>query len=658
MIDVAFSIGAIMLAFTISNDFYFNRIAPGVFYRVAGLIILLRGLSFLMGKTYASIVRYTGIADILRIFYILTLGSLVFGLLDVIYYFICGYLYISLSVLCIEYMLLINMMIFSRLLLRWLFIQSTNGEKGKKNVIIYGSDEYALMAKAALDKVEGESYSVLGFIDSGGKTNGKILKGIKVYAFTALKDLLTRHKVHKVIIAQKSFTGEKKRTLIEICLQHDVTVLEVPRFEKWIHGELSMHHIKSVKIEDLLERGEIQMDKENVRKQLLNKVVMVTGAAGSIGSEIIRQLVHFRPASIVLFDQAESPLYDIELELKGDLHFDQCHIEIGDVRDRERVEELFKRYQPDIVYHAAAYKHVPMIEMHPREGVKTNVLGTKNVADCAVAYRCATFVMVSTDKAVNPTNVMGASKRIAEIYTQSLNRISDTRFITTRFGNVLGSTGSVIPRFKKQIEEGGPVTVTDPEITRFFMTIPEACRLVLQASALGEGGEIFVFEMGESVKIVDLARKMIKLYGLQLGRDIQIKFTGLRPGEKLYEEVLSVKETTLPTVHKRIKRAKVREYEYKEVLTWIGRLDAALHGTDNHAVIRQMKYMVPEFKSQNSPAYEAIDLQIENEEREHHIHEISDGENLMEAQTSYLQAESRSEDAERSCNSMVTNNVD
>jgi FlaA1/EpsC-like NDP-sugar epimerase len=611
MIDVVFSVLAIGLAFVIMHDFYFNRIPVGLFYRAAGIVVLLRSVSFLAGKTHASIVRYTGISDILRIFNVLTLGLFVLFLLNAAHYATRGTVYVSFSVLCIEYLLLINMMIVSRLALRWIFSQSTNGEKRKKNVLIYGSDEYALMAKTALDKVEGEF--VLGFIDSGNKMNGKTLKGVKVYAFSSLKKLLATHKISKVIIAQKSIAGEKKRELIEICLTHNITVLEIPRFERWVNGELAAHHLKNVKIEDLLQRGEIHMDGDNVRKQLVNKVVMVTGAAGSIGSEIVRQLVHFGPASIVLFDQAESPLYDIELELKGDLRFNSCRVEMGDVRDRDRVEDLFKRYRPDIVYHAAAYKHVPMVEMHPVEGVKTNVMGTKNVADFAVKYDCGAFVMISTDKAVNPTNVMGASKRIAEIYTQSFNRVATTRFITTRFGNVLGSSGSVIPRFKKQIEEGGPVTVTDPEVTRFFMTIPEACRLVLQASAFGQGGEIFVFEMGESVKIVDLARKMIRLYGLQVGKDIHIEFTGLRPGEKLYEEVLDLKETTLPTVHERIKMAKVREYKYEEVLEWMKQLDEVLQEGNNRAVVKQMKRVVPEFKSKNSPAYEAIDIQLETE---------------------------------------------
>lgn len=382
-----------------------------------------------------------------------------------------------------------------------------------------------------------------------------------------------------------------------------------------------MQHIRNIKIEDLLERSVIHIDETNLRKQLLNKVVLVTGAAGSIGSEIVRQLTHFKPSLIVLFDQAESPLYDIELELKEDFSCSDYKIEIGDIRDRRRVEGIFSTYHPDIVYHAAAYKHVPMMEKHPLESVKTNVFGTKNVADCAVKYGAKRFVMISTDKAVNPTNVMGASKRIAEIYTQSLNKVADTCFITTRFGNVLGSNGSVIPRFKKQIEAGGPITVTHPDITRFFMTIPEACQLVLQAGALGNGGEIFVFDMGKSVRIVDLARKMIKLSGYEVGKDIHIVFTGLRPGEKLYEEVLNVKETTLPTVHERIKIAKVREYNYADVKASIERLHQALEMGDNFGVVRQMKYIVPEFKSKNS-VFETIDFQIEEESAAHKMDEV------------------------------------
>ncbi len=398
--------------------------------------------------------------------------------------------------------------------------------------------------------------------------------------------------------------------MIETCLKYNVNVLEVPQFESWINGELNIKHIKNIKIEDLLDRGVIELDDQALRKQLLNKVILVTGAAGSIGSEMVRQLTYFKPSRIILFDEAESPLYDIQLELSEKFRFNDFVIEMGDVRDYARVESIFVKYKPDIVYHAAAYKHVPMVELLPIEGVKTNIFGTKNVADLAVRFGCDKFVMISTDKAVNPTNVMGCTKRIAEIYIQSLNSRSKTCFITTRFGNVLGSNGSVIPRFTRQIEEGGPVTVTHPDITRFFMTIPEACQLVLQAGALGEGGEIFVFDMGESVKIVDLARKMIKLSGFEVGKDIHIVFTGLRPGEKLYEEVLNVKETTLPTPHKRIKRAKVREYDFEEIKNEVIKLQAVVETGKTFDVVRQMKLIVPEFISKNS-IYEEIDFRLE-----------------------------------------------
>ena len=557
----------------------------------------------------------------MRIYYVLTAGEIVLLLASGVFFLLYGYLFIPVSVLLTEYILLTSLMVMSRVIVKKVFAQYIGAERTKKNVIICGSDEYGIMAKHAMDNVEDATYNILAFVDVNDRKAGKIIEGVKIYKMSSLPDLLKRNRVDKVVIAKKMISPDKKREIVEICLAADVNVLEVPRFESWINGELSIRHIRNIKIEDLLERDVIHMEETNLRKQLLNKVVLVTGAAGSIGSEIVRQLTHFKPSLIVLFDQAESPLYDIELELKEECGFTDYKVEIGDVRDVDRVEGLFKTYHPNIVYHAAAYKHVPMMEKHPIEGVKTNIFGTKNVADCAVKYDCQRFVMISTDKAVNPTNVMGASKRIAEIYTQSLNHITNTRFITTRFGNVLGSNGSVIPRFKKQIEAGGPITVTHPEITRFFMTIPEACQLVLQAGALGHGGEIFVFDMGKSVKIVDLARKMIKLSGYEVGKDIHIVFTGLRPGEKLYEEVLNVKEKTLPTVHERIKIAKVREYNYGEVTDAMKALDIALQTKDNFAVVKQMKCIVPEFKSKNS-IYESIDFQMEEEGVEHHMEEV------------------------------------
>ena len=621
LIDVALAIMAVSVAYLIWVNFQIDRMRLDFVLTGALVIVGIRVISFLLGHTYSGIVRFTGTEDALRIYYVLTAGEIALLLGSGVFFLLYDYLFIPVSVLLTEYVLLTSLMVMSRVIVKKVFAQYIGAERTKKNVIICGSDEYGIMAKHAMDNVEDATYNILAFVDVNDRKAGKIIEGVKIYKMSSLPGLLKRNRVDKVVIAKKMISPDKKREIVEICLAADVNVLEVPRFESWINGELSMRHIRNIKIEDLLERDVIHMEETNLRKQLLNKVVLVTGAAGSIGSEIVRQLTHFNPSLIVLFDQAESPLYDIELELKEECGFTDYKVEIGDVRDASRVEGIFKTYHPNIVCHAAAYKHVPMMEKHPIEGVKTNIFGTKNVADCAVKYDCQRFVMVSTDKAVNPTNVMGASKRIAEIYTQSLNRIANTRFITTRFGNVLGSNGSVIPRFKKQIEAGGPITVTHPEITRFFMTIPEACQLVLQAGALGNGGEIFVFDMGKSVKIVDLARKMIKLSGYEVGKDIHIVFTGLRPGEKLYEEVLNVKETTLPTVHERIKIAKVREYNYSEVTDAIKALDIALQTKDNFAVVKQMKCIVPEFKSKNS-TYESIDFQMEEEGVEHHMEEV------------------------------------
>jgi FlaA1/EpsC-like NDP-sugar epimerase len=382
--------------------------------------------------------------------------------------------------------------------------------------------------------------------------------------------------------------------------------LNVPPVSNWINGELSFKQIKKVQIEELLERDAIQLDIDIIINQLNNKTILVTGAAGSIGSEIVRQVIKFNPKKIILLDQAESPLYEMEMELHDKYKQQQYEIVMGDIRNKDRMENVFKTFAPSIVFHAAAYKHVPMMENNPSESIFTNVLGSKNLADLSVQYKVEKFVMVSTDKAVNPTNVMGASKRIAEIYTQSLNKNSTTKFITTRFGNVLGSNGSVIPRFRQQIETGGPITITHPDITRFFMTIPEACQLVLEAGAMGKGGEIFIFDMGESVKIVDLAKKMIKLSGLILDKDISIIYTGLRPGEKLYEELLANEENTIPTHHKQILIAKVKEYDFETISSSINELINLFDQQNNKSIVKKMKELVPEFKSNNS-IYEELD---------------------------------------------------
>ncbi len=609
-IDVCLSLFSIAIACLVLTNFQLDKIVWSSLMKILGVVMGVRVVSFVLGRTYSGIIRYTGTEDVLRIFYVLTAGELVLLLFNAGFFIFGQTFFIPLGFLLIEYMVLMCVMTVSRLFVKITFAQYLDAEKVKKNVIICGSDEYGMMAKHALDNAVDASYNILAFVDMNDKKAGKVLEGVKIYKSQALSYLLKRYNVDKVVVAKKLLAQDKKRKLIETCLKYNVNVLEVPQFESWINGELNIRHIKNIKIEDLLDRGVIELDDNALRKQLLNKTILVTGAAGSIGSEIVRQLIRFKPARIILFDEAESPLYDIQLELSEKFRFNDYVIEMGDVREYQRVENIFVKYKPDIVYHAAAYKHVPMVELLPLEGIKTNVFGTQNVADLAVKYDVDKFVMISTDKAVNPTNVMGCTKRIAEIYIQSLNAKSKTSFITTRFGNVLGSNGSVIPRFTKQIEAGGPVTVTHPDITRFFMTIPEACQLVLQAGALGEGGEIFVFDMGESVKIVDLARKMIKLSGFEVGKDIHIVFTGLRPGEKLYEEVLNIKETTLPTPHKRIKRAKVREYDFEEIKSEMKELGEIMKEGNTFEVVRKMKLIVPEFKSKNS-VYEEIDFQLE-----------------------------------------------
>ncbi len=381
----------------------------------------------------------------------------------------------------------------------------------------------------------------------------------------------------------------------------------MPAISKWINGELSFKQIKKIKIEELLERDEILLDEALIKPELTGKTILVTGAAGSIGSEIVRQVSLFNCKKLILLDIAETPLFYIELELKERFPDKIFEIIISNISNEFFMEDLFKSNNIDIVYHTAAYKHVPMMERNPAAAIKNNVLGTKILADLSVKYGIKKFVMISTDKAVNPTNVMGASKRIAEIYVQALNQKNKTHFITTRFGNVLGSNGSVIPIFHEQIEKGGPITITHPEITRYFMTIPEACQLVLLAGAMGNGGEIYIFDMGQSVKIIDLAKKMIVLSGLKLGRDIQIKFTGLRPGEKLYEELLASKENTIPTSHSKIMIANVRYYQLDEISNNIDKLIDLIHN-DSFSIVRKMKEIVPEFKSQNSE-YEIIDIE-------------------------------------------------
>jgi FlaA1/EpsC-like NDP-sugar epimerase len=500
----------------------------------------------------------------------------------------------------------------------------------KENVLIFGSDTEAMLVKQAIESSITNKFVIAGFVETDINKANVSIQQKRVYHIRELPLLKTKKKIDKLILMNEQLDSKDKKVVIEKCLQFGIKVLTVPPSDQWIYGKLSLKQIQELRIEDLLQREPIIINNEKISAELTGKRILITGAAGSIGSEIVRQVLSFKPEMVVLCDQAESPLHEIQLEMEEKFPDSDIKIFIGNIRDRNRLQIPFREYRPHFVFHAAAYKHVPMMERHPSEAILTNVMGTKIVADLSVLYNVHKFVMISTDKAVNPTNVMGTSKRIAEMYVQSLSTVADnlvdqtimglingdgknvtigkTRFITTRFGNVLGSNGSVIPRFRQQIQQGGPVTVTHPEITRYFMTIPEAVQLVMEAAIMGKGAEIFVFDMGKPVKIVDLALKMIRLAGLTPDEDIKIVFSGLRPGEKLYEELLNEKEKTLPTHHEKIKIAKIIPSSHKvvrdiEELINMSRLE------DNYGIVKKMKELVPEFKSKNSQ-YEKLDQQL------------------------------------------------
>jgi FlaA1/EpsC-like NDP-sugar epimerase len=602
LIDVSISIFSILLAFQLRFNFKVPEVYYGLMKLDLGIILSVRIITYLYFKTYANIIRYTSTKDAQRIFLVITIGTLFFISANLInYFFISPEFFIPFSIIVIDFMATIFLMITFRVLVKTLYFEVKNPNRIKRNVIIYGAGESGLITKRALDRDAGTNYKVIAFIDDNKNKTHKKLEGITIYDSSKLSELVSNNDIFHLIISIQNLSAERKKEIIDTCLAYNIRVLNVPPVSKWINGSLSFKQIKKIKIEDLLGREPIKLDEARINKQLSGKTILVTGAAGSIGSELVRQIATYKPKKLILLDQSESALYEIENELLAKHSPYIIETIIGDVRNKERMENLFRTFQPEIVYHAAAYKHVPMMENNPSEAILTNILGTKIIADLSVKYLAHHFVMVSTDKAVNPTNVMGASKRIAEIYTQSLNKKEGTTaFVTTRFGNVLGSNGSVIPIFKKQIENGGPVTITHPEITRFFMTIPEACQLVLEAGSIGKGGEIFIFDMGKSVKIIDLAKKMIKLSGLELGKDIQITFTGLRPGEKLYEELLNNQENTIPTHNPQIMVAKVAEYDFDSVSVKISDLVNLFPAQDNFAIVSKMKEIVPEYISNNS----------------------------------------------------------
>ncbi|WP_417608036.1 polysaccharide biosynthesis protein [Owenweeksia hongkongensis] len=582
------------------------------------VVLFFYAIGFLVTRSYVGIIRHTSIRDAANVLKgaLFAASSLfVLSFVESSSAVNRGVFFIPSSILLIHFLCVLVTLIGLRFLVKYFYeILLSSKRKMQSRVLIYGAGSSGLTTMRTLSQDATRDFDIIGFVDDNQNKFGKAIGGVFVYSPSKVfsKAFIKKHRPDQLIISiQKSLTAKRKKEIVELCLEFGLEVKIVPPLENWIQGELSTKQIKSVKIEDLLERDPIILDNVNISREIKGKVVLVTGAAGSIGSEISRQLLHYQPRKIILLDQAESALYDLESEIK--VHhpelFKATEFVIGDVSNRKRMNRVFEAFEPDLVFHAAAYKHVPLMESNPYESVNVNVFGTRIIADLAVEYRVEKFVMVSTDKAVNPTNVMGATKRTAEIYVQSLaqKKGTKTQFITTRFGNVLGSNGSVIPLFKRQIENGGPITLTDKRITRYFMTIPEACNLVLEAGSMGQGGEIFVFDMGESVRIYDLAKKMVMLSGLELDKDIEIKEVGLRPGEKLYEELLAIKENTKETHHPKILIAETTCQSHSDILKQFEDLKHSLLNEDNLKVVAAIKKIVPEFISNNS-IFASLDL--------------------------------------------------
>ncbi|MFA5651210.1 MAG: nucleoside-diphosphate sugar epimerase/dehydratase [Proteiniphilum sp.] len=583
------------------------------------LLVLFNAIAFVFFRTFSGILRFSSFTDLIRIVYALVIGY--------------GFTYVAVKILQVynpgfhttditfAAILFLNMflMLFSRVLVKEVYEAITGSGAKPVNVFVYGTKEAGISVAKALKGNSEFNYRVLGFISDEGHMVGKELMSVTIHANNEnLFRTLESKDVKTIIVSPQKMEEIKNSSLLANFVDHNISLLTTVPINEWNGTITSKEQLKDVQIEDLLPRDPIHINMMEIASNIEGKRVMVTGAAGSIGSEIVRQVAKFNPYSIILIDQAETPLHNMRLELQEKWRELRAEIIVANVSNASRMERIFSRTRPQFIFHAAAYKHVPMMEGNVSEAIQTNVLGTKIMADLAVKYNARKFVMVSTDKAVNPSNVMGCSKRISEIYVQSLAKSIDsiagskTQFITTRFGNVLGSNGSVIPLFREQIKHGGPVTVTHPEIIRYFMTIPEACQLVLEAGAMGKGGEIYIFDMGKPVKILDLAKRMIRLSGM---KNIKVEFTGLRHGEKLYEELLSQSEHTKPTHHEKIMIANVREYEYEHVSKMVDMLIRTSYDYDEMRTVKKMKEIVPEFRSINSP-FEAVDSLLEKIERE------------------------------------------
>lgn len=611
----------LFFSFLLRFNFNLEDVARYDMSLILGLSLGLNTVLFYLVKSYAGIIRYTNIEDTFRLLVVNSIASVFyFSINFIVTQSSSGIFLFPISVVVINFFITNFTLITYRLLVRYIFkyYQQHNIDRNKVKAVVYDASENGQQTKKVINDFPSSNLQVVAFIDDVLGKTGKLMEGIPIYSSDdASFEKLKNDNVELLIIANKNIPKDKLNYLVDKCLQLGIKVQQVPPVQQWLDGKIDTETLKDINIEDLLEREVIRIDNEKIHFELKGKKILVTGAAGSIGSELVRQLLKYKPALIIMCDNAETPMHNIVLELRESHPGANFKPYIGDICDRVRMEHLFEIYNPEVVFHAAAYKHVPLMEDNPSVAILNNVFGTKMLAELSVTNGVEKFVMVSTDKAVNPTNIMGASKRIAEIFTQSYykhllnNNIALphdgklTKFVTTRFGNVLGSNGSVIPIFKKQLEKGGPITVTHPEITRYFMTIPEACQLVIEAGVMGQGSEIFVFDMGEPVKIVDLARKIIRLAGKEPEVDIKIVYTGLRPGEKLYEELLNNSENVVPTYHDKIMIAKVPEYDYTAIKDKVDKLIASAQRHYTLETVGIMKELVPEFVS-NNLTYESI----------------------------------------------------
>lgn len=593
-------------------------IKPDLFVISIPAYLFVSIISFRVFRTYAGIIRHSSYIDAIKIFFSQFTTAFFLLAFNTFYQYITDdLLYLNIAIL-INAVFSFSCLFLYRVMVKQAFEVYFKNSQGQKlvNAIIYGSDANAIAVANALKSEIPGRFRLVGFIDKYSQNKSKMILGLPILQHKKRTSTVMRvFKAEALIIADKSLSKEEKLAIVDECLEFNYKVYTVPLISDWEDQKEISKKVKNFQIQDLLERKPIVLDNKGISLQLKGKSVLITGAAGSIGSEIVRQVIQFDPKHVILLDQAETPLHNLTLEMARLQSSATIHSVITDVRDRRALSEVFKRFNPEVVYHAAAYKHVPLMEENPSQAIFVNVLGTKNLADLACEYNVDSFVMVSTDKAVNPSNVMGASKRIAEKYVQGLhnklqysNSECKIKFITTRFGNVLGSNGSVVPLFTKQIESGGPITLTHPDIIRYFMTIPEACQLVLEAGAMGRGGEIYIFDMGKPVKIIDLAKKMIRLAGYMPDQDIKIKIVGLRPGEKLYEELLNDTSKTLPTHHEKIMIAQEIPDDFDQLEDLVNNLITAAATFCNEDIVYQMKCIVPEYKSMNS-SFEKLDKQ-------------------------------------------------